>query len=778
VTPSSEAEGSNKGLGQGNAVPSWAVGKSVYFFAGEPTSPGASPDLGQRPGTDKPLLYHSSGSGVQHGPIVYPIFWGKNWESEPGAALKKQLLKMYEGLSGSSWQGISTQYFDSTGRISSTVSVASAWLDTSVTAPTSVNDKKLQEEVAAAVKAKGWTRTFSSQFVVMPAPGSTYEAGFDSGFCAYHGVDGSGSSYTFLPYLGEEPFKAGCVRFYDPAHENADNVDSMAATHEFAESTTDAGLNSWYTKNGWEIGDICASEGAAEEVTSGSLAGSWVQGQWDDHLSACTLADANPPHVYAVTEAATEVKSTTAKLNGTVNPEGLETKYKFEYGKTTSYGTSTSEVSAGSSVSNQAVSQTVSSLSPETTYHFRVVATNSTGTTNGEDKSIKTGVGPPENTSPPVASPTTPDQAVPESTTNGTWTNNPTSYAYQWERCNATGGGCENISGATQSTYTPAEADVTHTLRAKVTAKNAGGEGTATSNATNAVKPIGEITEYALPNSSGPVEITAGPDNHLWFTNWYSNKIGKITTSGTITEYSLPSGGRPIGITAGPDNNLWFTTETTSKIGKITTSGTITEYSLPSGSLPANITAGPDNNLWFTEFSTSKIGKITTSGTITEYSLPSESYPWGITAGPDGNLWFTEGHHIGKITTSGTITEYSVSSEGYPSRITAGPDGNLWFTIFTSYGVISEIGKITTSGTITQYSLPSGSAPLGITAGADGNLWFADFTSSKIGRITTSGTITEYSLPSSSGPEGITAGPDKNVWFTDYSTSKIGKITP
>lgn len=400
----SEAVSSNKGLGPAASVPSWAVGKRVHFMAGQPASSGlagepleGSGELGRRPGTDKPLLYHGSGSGAQHSPVLYPIFWGKNWEVEPGLALKKQLTKLYEGLSTSTWQGILTQYFDSTGRVSSTVTVATPWIDTSVTHPTSVNNAKLKEEVATALKAeanKSWKREFSSQFVVMPAPGSTYEAGFDTGFCAYHGVDGSGSSYTFLPYLGEEPFKSGCVKFYEPKHENADNVDSMAASHEFSESATDAGLNSWYTKEGWEIGDLCASEGAAEEVTSGSLKGSWVQGIWDDHQSACSLADEEPPHVYAVTEAASEVKVTTGTLHGTVNPEALETKYHFEYGTTTSYGSSTSEVSAGSGVTNQAESAAITGLTGNTGYHYRLVAKNSTGTTDGEDYTFTTSTPP------------------------------------------------------------------------------------------------------------------------------------------------------------------------------------------------------------------------------------------------------------------------------------------------------------------------------------------------------------------------------------------------
>jgi hypothetical protein len=273
-------------------------------------------------------------------------------------------------------------------------------------------------------------------------------------------------------------------------------------------------------------------------------------------------------------------------------------------------------------------------------------------TGNGTPDGVLT-IAPPENTVLPVISPATPDQAVPESTTTGTWTNEPTSYTYQWERCNATGGECKAISGATSSKYTPVEADVEHTLVVKVMAKNAGGSNSVSAKATNKVEPTGHITEYSQPYGSYSEGITAGPDGNLWFTSFLGEKIGKITTSGVITaEYSLPSGSGPEGITAGPDGNLWFTTYSSSKIGKITTSGVITEYSLPSGSRPAGIAAGPDGNVWFTNIKTKKIGRITTSGTITEYSLPSGGWSDAITAGPDENMWFANGGSstVGKIT--------------------------------------------------------------------------------------------------------------------------------
>jgi streptogramin lyase len=476
------------------------------------------------------------------------------------------------------------------------------------------------------------------------------------------------------------------------------------------------------------------------------------------------------PTPLATTEAASTVKSTEATLNGTVNPESLETKYYFEYGLTKSYGTKTAEASAGSGTSNVKESKTITGLEAGKAYYFRIVATNATGTTDGEGLTF----GAPGNTAVPTLSPTTPDQNVPETSTTGTWINSPTSYSYQWERCNASGGECKEISGATSSTYTPVEADVEHTLLVKVTAKNEAGSSSASSAATSKVKPIGQITEYSLPSGSQPIGITEGSGGDLWFTDNGTNKVGKTTMSGTITEYSLPAGSEPGGIVAGPDKNLWFAE--TKDIGKITTSGTVTEYSLPAGSNPYEIAAGSDSNLWFTDNGTSKIGKITTSGTITEYALPSGSQPVAVAAGPEKDLWFTDDgtSKIGKITTSGTITEYSLPAESGPRGIAEGPDGNLWFTDDGT----GKVGKVTASGTITEYALPAGSEPGGITAGADKNLWFADYGTNKIGKITTAGTITEYALPSGSHPYRIAAGPDDNLWFTELGTNKIGKIVP
>jgi len=252
---------------------------------------------------------------------------------------------------------------------------------------------------------------------------------------------------------------------------------------------------------------------------------------------------------------------------------------------------------------------------------------------------------------------------------------------------------------------------------------------------------------------------------------------------GSISEYTVPTtASTPNGIAAGADGNLWFTEYTSNKIGRITPSGTITEFPVTTAnSAPRQIAAGPDGNLWFTEFSANKIGKITTSGTVTEYTIATaNSGPRGIEPGPDGNLWFTEntGSKIGKITTAGAITEYTtgLTANSQPARIRIGPNGNLWFT----ENIGNKIGEITTSGTISEFSIPTGaSAPVGITPSADGSLWFTENGGNKIGDISTSGTINEYVVPTSgAGPQDITAGPDGSLWFTEQTGNQIGKITP
>ncbi len=89
----------------------------------------------------------------------------------------------------------------------------------------------------------------------------------------------------------------------------------------------------------------------------------------------------------------TNVASTSATLGAEINPGGAETTYHFEYGTTSSYGQSTPEsglASAGDS--SETAAAHIQGLTPHTTYHYRVVATNSQspGGTPGPDEAFTT----------------------------------------------------------------------------------------------------------------------------------------------------------------------------------------------------------------------------------------------------------------------------------------------------------------------------------------------------------------------------------------------------
>jgi hypothetical protein len=86
---------------------------------------------------------------------------------------------------------------------------------------------------------------------------------------------------------------------------------------------------------------------------------------------------------------------------------------------------------------------------------------------------------------------------------NGTWSNAPTSYDYQWRRCASDGRACGDITGATKQTYVVAAADVGHTLRVVVTASNADGKASATSDATDVVDSKSGPVNSVKPAISG-----------------------------------------------------------------------------------------------------------------------------------------------------------------------------------------------------------------------------------------------------------------------------------
>jgi len=88
------------------------------------------------------------------------------------------------------------------------------------------------------------------------------------------------------------------------------------------------------------------------------------------------------------TGAATLLSSSRARLAGSVNPNGGATSYWFEYGTTTAYGQQTAAASAGSASASSPVQVELTGLAPATSYHYRLVAQNSGGTSVGANRQV------------------------------------------------------------------------------------------------------------------------------------------------------------------------------------------------------------------------------------------------------------------------------------------------------------------------------------------------------------------------------------------------------
>ncbi len=358
----------------------------------------------------------------------------------------------------------------------------------------------------------------------------------------------------------------------------------------------------------------------------------------------------------------------------------------------------------------------------------------------------------------------------------------------------------------------------------------------------------GAITEYSVPNDSSPgrpLGVAPGPDGNVWFVTGVG-QLGRVTPTGAMALFTIPAppacttncpppGASPPPaerlasgqeIALGPDGALWFTQPFSNNVGRATVSNgalvSVQEFPAPTGCHPPyrfcmdGITTGPDGNVWFTEPIKGKIGRLAPStGIITEFAIPGGGFPLRITAGPDGNLWFADNgtSSVGRVTPLGAITEFAIPNQdpnagahagdsnysyGVNPGITAGSDGNLWFNEEAGVcnppiicgATFDEIGRITPSGTVLAgYPIATSSNVQSLTAGVDGNVWFAEGNASdaqgnfapgmQVGRLTPSGELTEFVTPTAaSAPFDITRGGDGQIWFSERfgASGAIGTV--
>ena len=153
------------------------------------------------------------------------------------------------------------------------------------------------------------------------------------------------------------------------------------------------------TSYGSTTAPVSASSGTAAVDVSATLSGLGAGLTYHFRLAGTNTAGTTngadgvftttaPPSVTVA--AASAVGPTAFTFSGTVDPRGRVTTWQFEYGLTTSYGTLTASLSAGSGVGPLAVSVAITTAQPGQLYHFRLVATSDAGTTRSTDRTVST----------------------------------------------------------------------------------------------------------------------------------------------------------------------------------------------------------------------------------------------------------------------------------------------------------------------------------------------------------------------------------------------------
>ncbi len=171
-----------------------------------------------------------------------------------------------------------------------------------------------------------------------------------------------------------------------------------------------------------------------------------------------------------------------------------------------------------------------------------------------------------------------------------------------------------------------------------------------TNQAVYAVVPATGALVKSYSFGSAPTGIVAGPDGAIW-VGLAAGSIARIGIPDGLTS-TYPTSGKVVQLTAGTDGNVWFTDDT-GKIGNVTPAGAVTEFPIPQYAVAPyghayGIITAPDGSFWFTyghmtSFPgyTCRLGHAGAAGVVASYAI-AECVTPSLAFGPDHNIWLAE----------------------------------------------------------------------------------------------------------------------------------------
>jgi len=238
----------------------------IHWARGE--APAAAPNKSPN------LVYH--GGPVAHGITVEPIFWGTSWSNSGTVGDKiSGLQTFYSGAGGSTYAGTNTEYTDSSGHVSSAVSLGATVLDFSAATANGQQTSPVLAEVCAQI-----TNPVENGYY----PVYTDEPRGHARFCAWHSAGTCNGVTVQFGFFFKLDGDAGC----DPQDTSGLHSQGLAALanvsgHELSEMMTDRHVDAWYDSNGSEDADKCAWTFGTPLLTFSNGSQWKVQGNWSNN---------------------------------------------------------------------------------------------------------------------------------------------------------------------------------------------------------------------------------------------------------------------------------------------------------------------------------------------------------------------------------------------------------------------------------------------------------------------------------------------------------------
>jgi DNA-binding beta-propeller fold protein YncE/phosphodiesterase/alkaline phosphatase D-like protein len=539
----------------------------------------------------------------------------------------------------------------------------------------------------------------------------------------------------------------------------------------------------------------------------------------------CQVTKFHIPQVKATSSAAQNVVTRRAKLAGTVNPNGSATTYRFEYGLTKAYGNKapTPDKSLGSQTGLQEVLQEITGLMPNTTYHYRLAAFNSSGASYGEDKTLKTTI----QQAPAVTAEAATAVAPGEATINASVNPNEaeTTYQFQYGKtaygktvpvpAKGIGSGSEGVK--VSEGIKALEPNTTYHFRVSATneAGTTYGEDKTFTTPRTTAAPTYSFTFGKAGTGNGQLGsiqgVEADGSGNVWVADADNSRIQKFNSKGEyLSQVGSKGSGNgqfkwPSDVAIDSSGNVWVVDQENSRIQKFNSKG---EYLSQVGSkgsgngqlyFPTGIAIDAEGNLWVTDSGNNRVEKFNSKG---EFLLKAGgtgsgngqlSWPQGIAIDPDGNAWVvdTEHHRIQKFNSKGEyLSQFGSQGNGNGQffeafGIAIDPQGTLWVAdpsgcriqaIFPEGEYVTKFGKCTEGVSTTYY--------LGVATDPEGNLWVGDrsrvtkwIQGSPYPVLTGAATAlkrTEATLNATINPGGVAT----NYQFQYGTTTSLGTVVP